>query len=142
MALLTAATSGARRDSIEAPDTLDGSPAKLVGRRDGAEVDGARRAGPGCLLAVRAPARRIVAADALEGLAAVRAARLFCAAPVERVCRGEGVTPAAAAEQRAEGKWRTLPDRTTAFESPPRRSLGEDSTKWRDAHGPRCLRTP
>ena len=83
---------GAGRDSIEAPGHLDGFSAKLVARRDGAGST-ARRALRGLL----APGAAVVAVDALEGLAAVRAARLFCAAPVERVVVAS-VAPAAAAK--------------------------------------------
>ena len=86
---------GAGRDSIEAPQHLDGFSPKLVARRDGAGST-ARRALRGLL----EPGAAVVAVDALEGLAAVRAARLFCATPVERIVVA-GVVPAAAAKRSA-----------------------------------------
>ena len=116
---------GAGRDSIEAPGHLDGFSSKLVARRDGAGST-ARRALRGLL----APGAAVVAVDALEGLAAVRAARLFCAAPVERVVVAS-VAPAAAAKQHGRGKMAYAPD-AEAF-GIAAKALGEDSTKWRDA---------
>ena len=116
---------GAGRGSIEAPGHLDGFSAKLVARRDGAGST-ARRA----LCGLLAPGAAVVAVDALEGLAAVRAARLFCAAPVERVVVAS-VAPAAAAKQHGRGKMAYAPD-PHAF-GVAAKALGEDATKWRDA---------
>ena len=112
---------GAGRDSIEAPEHLDGFSAKLVARRDGAGST-ARRALRGLL----EPGAAVVAVDALEGLAAVRVARLFCAAPVERVVVAS-VMPAV----RRRGKMAYAPD-AGAF-GIAAKVLGEDSNKWCDA---------
>ena len=116
---------GAGRDSIEAPGHLDGFSSKLVARRDGAGST-ARRALRGLL----APGAAVVAVDALEGLAAVRAARLFCAAPVERLVVAS-VIPAAAAKQHGKGKMAYAPD-PNAF-GVAAKVLGEDAGAWRDA---------
>ena len=115
---------GAGRDSIEAPGHLDGFSAQLVARRDGAGST-ARRALRGLL----EPGAAVVAVDALEGLAAVRAARLFCAAPVERIVVA-GVAPAAAAKQHGRGKMAYAPD-AEAF-GIAAKALG-DAGAWRDA---------
>ena len=116
---------GAGRDSIEAPDHLDALSSKLIARRDGAGST-ARRA----LRGLFEPGAALVAVDALEGLTAVRAVRLFCAAPVERIVV-ESVAPAAAAKLHGRGHRSYAPD-AQAF-GIGAKFLGEDVVAWRDA---------